>query len=40
MLAHAGTYLLMRKTLGMTPKRYENWLAATWRRMAAAATQS
>jgi len=39
-LAHAETYLLMRETLQMTPKRYENWLATTWRRMAAAATQN
>ena len=38
-LAHAETYLLMRETLQMTPERYENWLATTWRRMAAAATQ-
>ena len=38
-LAHAETYLLMRETLQMSPKRYENWLTATWRRMAAAATQ-
>lgn len=40
LLAHAETYLLMRETLHMTPKRYENWLATTWRRMAAAATQN
>jgi AcrR family transcriptional regulator len=39
-LAHAETYLLMRETLQVTPKRYENWLATTWRRMAAAATQN
>ena len=39
-LAHAETYLLMRDTLGMTPPAYETWLATTWRRMAAAATQS
>lgn len=38
-LAHAETYLLMRETLRMTPGGYETWLAATWRRMAAAATQ-
>lgn len=38
-LAHAETYLLMRETLAMTPMRYQNWLATTWRRMAAAATQ-
>ena len=38
-LAHAETYLLMRETLRMTPGRYEKWLAATWRRLAAAATQ-
>ena len=38
-LAHAETYLLMRETLQITPKRYENWLATTWRRLAAAATQ-
>jgi hypothetical protein len=37
-LAHAETYLLMRETLPGTPKRYENWLATTWHRMAAAAT--
>jgi hypothetical protein len=36
-LAHAETYLLMRETLGMTPQRYQSWLATTWRRMAAAA---
>jgi AcrR family transcriptional regulator len=40
LLAHAETYLLMRETLQMTPKRYENWLATTWRRLAAAATQN
>jgi AcrR family transcriptional regulator len=39
-LAHAETYLLMRETLRVTPKRYENWLATTWRRMADAATQN
>jgi len=39
-LAHAETYLLMRETLRVSPKRYENWLATTWRRMAAAATQN
>jgi AcrR family transcriptional regulator len=39
-LAHAETYLLMRETLRMTPKQYENWLATTWRRMAASATQN
>jgi AcrR family transcriptional regulator len=39
MLAHAETYLLMRETLQMTPKRYQSWLATTWRRMAAAAAQ-
>jgi AcrR family transcriptional regulator len=39
-LAHAETYLLMRETLQMTPERYENWLATTWRRMAAAATRN
>jgi len=39
-LAHAETYLLMRDTLGVTPAAYEAWLATTWRRMAAAATQS
>ncbi len=38
-LAHAETYLLMRETLRMTPKRYQSWLATTWHRMAAAATQ-
>jgi hypothetical protein len=38
-LAHAETYLLMRETLQATPKRYQSWLASTWRRMAAAATQ-
>jgi hypothetical protein len=38
-LAHAETYLLMRETLGVTPERYQTWLATTWRRMAAAATQ-
>jgi AcrR family transcriptional regulator len=39
-LAHAETYLLMRETLQVTPGGYEKWLAATWRRMAAAATQN
>ena len=39
-LAHAETYLLMRETLRMTPAGYEKWLAATWRRMAAAAAQN
>jgi AcrR family transcriptional regulator len=38
-LAHAETYLLMRETLQVTPQRYQDWLATTWRRMAAAATQ-
>ena len=38
-LAHAETYLLMRETLQMTPKRYQSWFATTWRRMAAAATR-
>jgi AcrR family transcriptional regulator len=38
-LAHAETYLLMRETLRMTPGGYEKWLATTWHRMAAAATQ-
>jgi len=38
-LAHAETYLLMRETLQLTPMRYQNWLATTWRRMAAAAAQ-
>ena len=36
-LAHAETYLLMRETLQLTPLRYQNWLATTWRRMAMAA---
>ncbi|HEY7261621.1 MAG TPA: TetR family transcriptional regulator [Trebonia sp.] len=40
LLAHAETYLLMRDTLGVTPAAYETWLAATWRRMAAAAAQN
>jgi AcrR family transcriptional regulator len=39
-LAHAETYLLMRETLQLTPERYENWLAVTWRRMAAAAAEN
>jgi AcrR family transcriptional regulator len=39
-LAHAETYLLMRETLRMTPKRYQEWLATTWRRMAVAAAQN
>lgn len=39
-LAHAETYLLMRETLGMTPDRYENWLATTWHRMTAAAAEN
>ncbi len=39
-LAHAETYLLMRETLRVTPKRYQMWLATTWRRMAIAATQN
>jgi AcrR family transcriptional regulator len=39
-LAHAQTYLLMRETLQVTPQQYENWLATTWHRMAAAATQN
>src|SRR5215831_2801557 len=38
-LAHAETYLLMRETLRLTPEQYQNWLATTWRRMAAAATK-
>jgi hypothetical protein len=40
LLAHAETYLLMRETLQVTPQRYENWLATTWQRMAAAAAQN
>jgi AcrR family transcriptional regulator len=36
-LAQAETYLLMRETLGMTPRRYRTWLATTWHRMADAA---
>ena len=39
-LAHAETYLLMRETLQVTPGGYETWLAATWRRMAVAATEN
>jgi hypothetical protein len=39
-LAHAETYLLMRETLQLTPGQYQNWLATTWHRMAAAATQN
>jgi AcrR family transcriptional regulator len=39
-LAHAETYLLMRETLQGTPKRYQNWLATTWHRMAAATPQN
>lgn len=38
-LAHAETYLLIRDTLQMSPKRYEHWLATTWHHMAAAAAQ-
>lgn len=37
-LAHAETYLLMRETRAVTATRYERWLAATWRRMALAAS--
>jgi AcrR family transcriptional regulator len=33
-LAQAETYLLMRETLGTTPRRYRTWLATTWQRMA------
>jgi AcrR family transcriptional regulator len=33
-LAHAETYLLMRESLGMTPRRYRTWIAVTWRRLA------
>ena len=29
-LAHAETYLVMRETLRVTPKRYQTWLATTW----------
>ena len=36
-LVHAETYLLMRETLGMTPRRFEKWVAVTWRRLLAAA---
>jgi AcrR family transcriptional regulator len=39
-LAHAETYLLMRETLRITPRQYQNWLATTWHRMAAAAIQN
>jgi AcrR family transcriptional regulator len=35
-LAQAQTYLLMRESLGMTPRRYRTWLAVTWRRLAEA----
>ena len=38
-LAHAETYLLMRETMQLTPQRYEDWLATTWRRLATAAAQ-
>ncbi len=38
LLAHAETYLLMRETLQVTPQQYQDWLAATWHRLAAAAT--
>ncbi len=38
-LAHAETYLLMRETLRLTPEAYQEWLAVTWRRLAAAATR-
>ena len=37
-LAQAETYLLMRETLRMTPRRYERWIATTWRRLAGVAT--
>jgi AcrR family transcriptional regulator len=37
-LAHAETYLLMRETLQVTSAGYEQWLATTWWRMAAAAS--
>src|SRR5262249_61281460 len=39
-LAQAEAYLLMRETLQVTPGQYQNWLATTWHRMAAAATQN
>ena len=39
LLAHAQTYLLMRETLHVTAAGYEEWLAATCRRLAAAAVR-
>ena len=39
-LAHAETYLLMRETLQLTHGQYQNWLATTWHRLAAAATRN
>lgn len=40
LLSHAQSYLLMRETLGMTPARYETWIAATLRRLVAAAART
>jgi AcrR family transcriptional regulator len=36
LLSHMDTYLLMRKTAGWSPKRYERWLVTTLRRLVAA----
>ena len=36
-LAHAETYLLMRDTLRVNPRRYERWFLTTWHRMVVAA---
>jgi AcrR family transcriptional regulator len=36
LLSHMDTYLLMRKTTGWSPGRYEKWLIATSRRLVAA----
>ena len=36
-LAHNGTYLLVRETLGWTTDQYRTWLRSTWQRLIAAA---
>ncbi len=38
-LAQAEAYLLMRETLGMTPRRYRSWVSTTWSRMVDAASR-
>ena len=38
LVAHAETYLLIGKTTGWDRDTYRDWLATTWRRLAASST--